>query len=159
MLNDVKSTTIRNQRYQSWDLNRTKIGPIFWQPLKMKEILPFNSKLHHGESISEWRQTTNWANDGDLIQFQFDQVLSQRSGHFSPSKSTRWSRNSEILREMLGRISFSPSSHFWLDEYLCSSWENRNIAIPTLTSPKFSCFNFSKQEGTAEYVSSTTGFK
>ena len=45
-----------------------------------------------------WRKRQIGRDDGDLIQFQFDQVLSRRGGHFSPPKSTRWSRNSEILQ-------------------------------------------------------------
>ena len=45
-----------------------------------------------------WRKRQIGWDDGDLIQFQFDQVLFRRGGHFSPPKSTRWSRNSEILQ-------------------------------------------------------------
>ena len=70
-----------------------------------------------------WRKRQIGRDDGDLIQFQFDQVLSRRGGHFSPRKSTRWSRNSEILQ---AQESFPHGGHIRPDEYLCSS---RDIAV------------------------------
>ena len=94
--------------------------------------------------LSEWEKTTNWSYDGDLIQFQFDQVLFRRGSHFSPPKSTRWSRNSEIWqarstireKEMVGRKRelenlMLPQQPFRLDEYLCSS------RGPSSISPQF----------------------
>ena len=108
-LSTVDGAVCDNSIWHIWNiliLESNCVCLMEWKVVKFRllsRILWFdlNGTAPWGACFFELEKTTNWPDDGDLIQFQFDQVLSRRGGHFSPRKSTRWSRNSEILQARL----------------------------------------------------------